>query len=249
MDQEGITDRVRRRLAELGISASKASRNAGMSADLIRDMERKPDNSPTIKTITALAGSLKVSPEWLAFGTGDPDSPEQEAGDDTPAISSNGLRRHLAPGSLPEFDLRAGASYGGGYALPTQIADAHGRTYSAEAVRAQWAIPLDFLRHELRVSPLTTDVLPIDGTSMMPDLLPGDRVFVDRGHRDPRQGGIFAIREGDGIIIKHVELVRGSDPPRILCSSSNPTYKPFELILDGAEVEIIGRVAGRITRL
>jgi transcriptional regulator with XRE-family HTH domain len=149
---------------------------------------------------------------------------------------------------IREYDLRAGASYGGGYALEHVNEDGE-PTANHEAVKAEWLIPPSFLKGELRLSSETTDIIAIDGPSMIPDLMPGDRVLIDRSHRDPRQGGIFAVREDDGIIIKHVEVVRGSDPLRIVCKSSNPTYAPFELILDGENVAIIGRVAGRISRM
>ena len=168
--------------------------------------------------------------------------------DDEPPRVGNGKRVQIRAGFIPEFDLRAGASYGGGYALQGQVRDgAH--TYDADVVKAEWGIPPSFLQGELRLHPARTDVLAVDGPSMIPDLMPGDRVLVDRSHTDPRQGGIFAVREDGGVIIKHVEVVRGSDPPRIVCKSSNPTYAPFELILDGDNVAIIGRIAGRISRM
>lgn len=178
----------------------------------------------------------------------DPDQPDPSQEDETPAISTQG-RRHLSPGAVAEFNLRGQASYGGGYAQPSEIRDEMGRSFAAEAVQAEWIIPPSYLQGELRLKVETTDILPIDGPSMIPDLAPGDRVMIDRSHRDPRQGGIFAVREGDGIIIKHVEVIRNTDPPRIMCSSSNPAYHPFELVLDGESVAIIGRVAGRISRM
>jgi transcriptional regulator with XRE-family HTH domain len=171
-----------------------------------------------------------------------PDFDEQ-----TPRIG-RGNRVHIRAGFIPEFDLRAGASYGGGYALQGQVNEGD-NTYDADVVKAEWGIPASFLQGELRLHPMRTDVLAVDGPSMVPDLMPGDRVLIDRSHTDPRQGGIFAVREDGGVIIKHVEVVRGSDPPRIVCKSSNPTYAPFELILDGDNVAIIGRVAGRISRM
>lgn len=205
---------------------------------------------------------------WLK-GESIPDPPQQDrlaeliAGeltrgsfdDDPPPEFDEGIGRigmnkrvHLQPGTIPEFDLRAGASYGGGYAIEAQVID-NEKTYSAEAVKAEWGIPPAFLQGELRLSPARTHVLAVDGPSMVPDLMPGDRVLIDLTHTDPRQGGIFAVREDGGVIIKHVEIVRGSEPPRIICKSSNATYSPFELILDGEKVAIIGRVAGRISRM
>lgn len=79
-------------------------------------------------------------------------------------------------------------------------------------------------------------------------LTSGDRVVIDRKDTDPRQGGIFAVWDGDGVIIKQVEIVRGSSPPQIVCTSRNSNYKPITLDLDG-NVHIIGRVSAKFSRM
>lgn len=159
--------------------------------------------------------------------------------------------RHVAADATPEMDVRGGASYAGGYALPSEVAADGGRTYSGEVVKAEWKFPASWLRDELRLSISKTDVISIIGPSMAPELVDGDRVLIDRTHTDPRQGGIFALRDGDSVIVKHIELVRSAagDFPRIRCISANKTYAPFELDLDGDSVAIIGRVAARISRM
>lgn len=219
---------------------------------------RAKERPPASEVVRKYARAFRVDYTWLLTGQGqprspvvgsfDPDAPDDAQPDENMAISTEG-RHNLTPGAVPEHDLRAGASYGGGYVQGSQVTGKNGQSFAAESVKAEWIIPLSFLQGELRLAVGTTDILPIDGPSMLPDLAPGDRVMIDRSHRDPRQGGIFAVREGDGIIIKHVEIIRGSEPLKIKCSSSNPSYHPFELILDGDQVSIIGRVAGRITRM
>jgi phage repressor protein C with HTH and peptisase S24 domain len=121
-------------------------------------------------------------------------------------------------------------------------------TYEAEAVRAEWVLPAEFLREELQVSIGLAEIVRVRGNSMEPELRAGDRVLVDRRDTRIRQGGVFAVRDGDEIIIKQVEPVRGSEPPRIRCISVNPTYGPQELVLDGS-AEIIRRVVCRISRM
>ncbi len=64
-----LRDRIKQRLDELGISPRAASLAAGMSSDVIRDLFRRPDNSPTVETIRKLAVGLQTTPEWLAFGS------------------------------------------------------------------------------------------------------------------------------------------------------------------------------------
>lgn len=43
-----------------------------MSADAVRGILRHPLGSPTVETIARLARALDTSPEWLAFGIGEP---------------------------------------------------------------------------------------------------------------------------------------------------------------------------------
>ena len=75
MNKQSIISRIKQRLADLGISARAASLRAGLGPDAIRDMERRPDQSPTLNTVTALAWALECAPEWLAYGRGEDGSP------------------------------------------------------------------------------------------------------------------------------------------------------------------------------
>lgn len=249
-----VPPRIREHRKRVGLTIEQLASDVGLSVSQISRAERG-ERDLRVEELKKIAARLRITVSDLTNEVADGDfvrgpvEDDQHATvvDDVPRVGA-GRRVHLTPGTIPEFDLRAGASYGGGYVLQGQVNDGE-QTYDADVVKAEWGIPPSFLQGEVRLQPRKTDVLAVDGPSMVPDLLPGDRVFIDRSHTDPRQGGIFAVREDGGVIIKHVEVVRGSDPPRIVCKSSNPTYAPFELILDGDNVAIIGRVAGRISRM
>ena len=151
--------------------------------------------------------------------------------------------------ALPEYDVRAGAAYGGG------LDDDTGWENEGNAGQkpiAHWGFPDTYVRNELGLSFGSTDVLPVRGDSMddgtINALRSGDRVIVDRLDVDPRQGGIFAVWDGSGVIVKQVELLRGQDPPRIICKSRNPSYAPIELTIDG-NVHVIGRISAKIARM
>lgn len=244
---------------ERGWSQDDLAKMVGVTQPAIKKIEAgQTKNSRHLLPICAALGleqELRTSMNSLRLiSSFDPDQKNESVSDtfdsNAKVMSATRLKRNISPGAIPEFDLRAGASYGGGYALPSQVSDDQGRTYGGEVVKAEWMFPKAYLEGELRLSIASTDIVAIDGPSMIPDLYPGDRVLIDRTHRDPRQGGIFAVREGDGIIVKHVEYMRGSgDMPRIICKSSNPKYDPFELILDNESVAIVGRVAARIARM
>jgi SOS-response transcriptional repressor LexA len=70
MSSKDLLERLRQRLADLNISPRRASLEANLGPDAIRDLERNPDQSPRLTTIDALAKSLEVAPEWLAYGSG-----------------------------------------------------------------------------------------------------------------------------------------------------------------------------------
>lgn len=150
---------------------------------------------------------------------------------------------------VPEIDVRAGASYAGGFGQEENTIDQHGNAVSRDAVRANWGIPTPFLRDELHIRPDRAHILSVRGDSMNDALFDGDRAIINLDDRDVSQGGIFALLDDNAsVIIKQVELVRGSKSRRIRCTSRNPVYAPFELDLDDP-VMIIGRVASKITRL
>lgn len=152
------------------------------------------------------------------------------------------------PEALPEYDVRGGVSYGGG--MDTQEWEDGGNP--SQMAVAHWGLPPSYVRNELGLTFGQADILPVKGDSMddgtKHGLSSGDRVIVDRRDTDPRQGGVFAVWDGGGVIVKQVELVRGTDPVRIICKSRNPSYDPIELIIDG-NVHVIGRISAKIARM
>lgn len=69
-----VLDRIEQRLADLDISATAASKAAGLSADAIRNMRRAvngegpPRHGVSSATLNALAPVLQVSSKWLLDG-------------------------------------------------------------------------------------------------------------------------------------------------------------------------------------
>lgn len=71
-----LVDRVQRRLDALGITATEASREAGLSADAIRNMQRAAQSDGarigvSTHTVTSLAKVLQTTAGWLMDGRGD----------------------------------------------------------------------------------------------------------------------------------------------------------------------------------
>ena len=86
-------------------------------------------------------------------------------------------------------------------------------------------------------------IIRVVGDSMEPDFQAGERVMVDTGDRLPSPPGVFAVWDGFSEIVKRLEMVPYSDPPRVRLMSVNPAYETREFRLD--ETIINGRVVGK----
>lgn len=252
--------RLRSRRKNLRLSQADLGRMVGLSQKAISDLE----TGETLETtkLHALAQACGVSPEWL-LGRDVPEAPIVQSL--ATAMASEALRsgttivleepeNYLHVGRMfggqvvKEYDVRAGASYGGGISDESEQDGGN----SSEKIVARWGLPSSFVEKELGSRYKDTTIVRVTGDSMddntSKSLSSGDRVIVDHTDIDVRQGGIFAIFDGEGVIVKQVELIRGGAVAEIVCKSRNPLYDPIRLRLEDP-VRIIGRVAGRISRM
>lgn len=236
IDEEWLKERVRQRLAALNRSPLRAAKIGGLARDYIRDWLEGRKVSVKREKLPKVAKGLDWTLRELMGDTG------KEYHNSIASSSSDTVQ-------LPEFELRAGVAYAGGFGSEENTTDEYGHTISRDAIRAEWTVPLPFLRDEMHVRMGRAHILPVRGDSMMDALYDGDRAIIDLDDTDVSQGGIFALVDDNGsVIIKQVELVRGEKPLRIRCTSRNEHYKPFDLMLEHP-VKIVGRVACKITRL
>lgn len=255
-----IAARIRQRLKSLHLDPTPASKAAGMSASGIRNILEGKSRSPRGETLTKLATVLQTSVEWLTTGSGeefveaavDHGERDTNAAGDGFGVADLGdgkghTSRRLSPKFIPEFQAKGGASLSGGTGIEVPVTDQHGNTYTGSLARAEWSIP-DYYLAAAGLQQSRIHILEVDGPSMIPVLHPEDRVLVDTSDTNPGIDGIFAIWDDStqSVIIKNVQVVRGTSPTQINCISSNTTYAPFVLTLDGA-TRIIGRVRRRIT--
>lgn len=240
-------ERLRACRKALKLSQAELGERAGLSQGAISDLER--GIALETNKLLDLARVCGVSPDWLLGKSegGHDQAPRTGQVIEGPPRWSN-LKPEKEPQSLPEVDVRGGASYGGGI----RDEDWQDGDKSGDRAVAHWGFPPAFVERELGLAYGFADVVRVRGDSMddgtAKALTSGDRVIVDRQDTDVSQGGIFVVFDGDGVIIKQVELVRGHTPPRIVCKSLNTRYDPIPLTLEDP-VRVIGRVAGRISRV
>jgi phage repressor protein C with HTH and peptisase S24 domain len=134
--------------------------------------------------------------------------------------------------ALEELNIRASAGHGS----VTELAD-------VEQSIATWALPRDLVKGHTDATPSQIKIIQVVGDSMAPDFLPGEKVMVDLSDRMPSPPGIFVLWDGFGLVIKRLEMLPYSNPPKVILRSSNPAYGQYER--DLADTHINGRVLGR----
>jgi len=236
MDRNELVDRVKRRLAGLDRGPVEAAIMGGLERNYIRDLIEGRKESVREANLSKIAKGLN----WTKG---------QLLSQEDVNLTNDSIAPSTISTSIPEIEITAGANYAGGYGQEENTTDNLGNTVSRDVIRAKWGVPTPFLKDELHLTPSRVHILPIKGDSMTDALYDGDRAIIALDDVDVSQGGIFAILDENGsLIVKQVELIRGKGKRRILCTSRNQHYQPFELTLDDP-VRIIGRVACKITRL
>lgn len=248
-----LADRISARLDALNLKAAVVSREAGLKPDYLRDILRGQKKSISTEHAATLARLLQCDLAWLL--TGEPShlsSEDVAAGlssrENHDTIVASTIKKYSGnlPDAVPEIDARAGAGNGnvGEHAVVTLR---RGESYVGHKVTAEWVFPSTFLRHELRLQPGGMMVLEVVGDSMSPTLESGDRVIIDTAHDRPTPDGIYVIEEGDGPMVKRLQLVRRSNPAEVRIISDNKNHEPYTLRLD--DIRIIGRVSGRVSKM
>ena len=105
---------------------------------------------------------------------------------------------------------------------------------------ARWHLPEAMLRHEGGAEPENVRILRARGDSMEPAVHDGDRLLVDTGRKTPSTGEMAVLWDSGGLVVKRVESVPRTDPPRLRLTSANPAYLPCICLAD--EARMVGTV-------
>ena len=223
-------DPARKKLKELlwkrGVSMSEASLALGRSKSYVHQyLERGSPAMLTYPDSETLAGLLGCDGAELRPATPPKRKPVKPH------------RRRPAPGAglsaVPEMEVEAAAGPG---ALNEEFA----------AETARWHLPEGMLRHEGGAAPENLRILRVRGNSMEPEMREGDRMLVDISRRVPATGEMFVLWDGNGLVVKRVEAVRG-EPPRLRLISANPDYAPY--ICLAGDAHVAGKVVWAVKRM
>jgi phage repressor protein C with HTH and peptisase S24 domain len=165
-------------------------------------------------------GNTKRSPHWLRYVEQAFDKADQETSNDP----------HLHAGKTDNAVLIR--------LLPTYVGLGGGGTGEGDEGRVSFS--RDLIENELRVPPDRLLAMVAEGNSMEPDFRGGDQILVDTRRTSLAQPGAFCLWDGDGHVVKFLERVQGSDPPKVRVISANAIYEPTERLVD--EINLVGRV-------
>jgi hypothetical protein len=238
--------RIEARQAALGLSDADVGRLT-KKPDIVKNIRSAAAKGRTYEpragTLEALARALRVPAKWLSMNEVDVDSSRDESSLVVSSVDHDIGRR--ASENILEVDVRAGAGGGGIRVDDLVVYDEAGNSFAAENIAGEWALPPAMLSGVLKSAPKHIKVFEVMGDSMEPRLFEGDRVFVDTRYTAPHPEGIFVLWDGYSIVVKGLQIVRGTEPLRVAIISENRRYPPYETTLD--EIRIIGRYAGRFT--
>lgn len=213
---------IREVLNERGIDMAVLSRQIGRSHSYIQQfMERHVPRELKERDRRRIAEALGLDESDL----GGPARKDRGADD----AGASGLR-----GVSEVAEYNALASAGGGILIDEE-----------ERV-GSWPLPKAYL-NEMHLSGNGLAVVPVKGDSMEPTLRSGDRVLIDLGDTNVSQGGLFVLYDGLGRVVKRVEHIPGSHPPKLALISDNPLHTRYEV--DADSVGVIGRVVWAARRL
>jgi hypothetical protein len=218
-------DKLRDQMTKKGFNMKSLSKKAGLGDTYVRDLLMR-NRDPRLKMAIKICDVLEV-PLQTVFGSMW-DGVIDEADEDEP------LPVPFLDGFISVGRFDASFSMGPGSLIPD---DPEPLGY--------WVFESQWLRALSAVAPDHLAVVKVDGDSMLPTLLGGDLVLVDRSNRRLNREGLYAIKVGDTAWVKRISLNLKTQKVRVL--SDNPLV-PKQPEMDEEELSVVGRVIALVAR-
>ena len=193
------------------------------------------DGLPNTETLIKIQESTGCDLNWLLTGKGVPylDRTRPENAEafpvsdtDTGAVDTLGnpvdLREFVF---IPRYSVEAAAG--------------HGQTVSDEKPLFCMAFRRYWIENYVTRQTDKLSVIAVKGDSMEGILNHGDNILINHAETQPRDG-LYVLRIGNDLFVKRVQRM----PGKLLVTSANPHYAPFEIDLSHTDddIAIVGRV-------
>lgn len=226
--QEGVADRVRQMFSIVGLDGTEFAAAIGVPYSTVRTYTA--GRTPSAEFLAACYRRFGFMPSWVLTGDlpikrEDPGSSgPKDGGRDHEGLEANFVEIPV----LREVHLSAGHGAIVAEPQPREYAPRHGLCYSRSWLQSR------------NLSPASLCIVQVRGSSMEHALSSGDLVLVNKADRSPKGGNIYALRQGDELLVKYVNQVQEGV---LRVSSANPVYQSYDIDLTRmSDVEIIGRV-------
>ena len=193
------------------------------------------DGLPNTEPLIKIQESTGCDLNWLLTGKGLPyldKARPENAGAFSVSRNSDGITDTMGnPVDLSEFVFvpRYNVAAAAGYGAPVFGEE----PLFCLAFRKYW------IDNYVTKQPEKLSVITVKGDSMEGVLNHGDSILINHAKTDPRDG-LYVLRIGNDLFVKRVQRI----PGKLLVTSENPRYAPFEIDLSNTQddIAIIGRV-------
>lgn len=190
---------------------------------------------PKAETLIKIQEVTGCDLNWLLTGDGSPyldKSHPDNAGGFAVQTGSDGVTDILGnPVDLSEFIFVPRYN--------VAAAAGHGAAVYAEEPLFCMAFRRYWIENYVTKQPEKLSVITVKGDSMEGVLNHGDSILINHAETAPRDG-LYVLRIGNDLFVKRVQRI----PGKLLVTSENPRYAPFEIDLTDTQddIAIIGRV-------
>ena len=109
---------------------------------------------------------------------------------------------------------------------------------SGDGDEGEVAFSRHLIERELKVSANDLLAMIVEGNSMEPAYYGGDQILVDTRRKNLSSPGAFCLWDGDGLVIKYLERIYNSDPPKVrVIAKNSELYPAHERLLDEGGVQ------------
>lgn len=241
---DGIGHRLREERVRLGLTQKQIAERVGVSREMWARYEGGVAPGAGALSSAAAAGvdvgyvitGSRTSPlVTVVPGAGhelrEPAAKFSPGAAPSPATSSGLMLKHNAQGRehhfvvVPRYGMRAASSLPRGEHrfLTSEVGEI--------AFEAEW-----MRRHLGRAGPGFA-LLDVAGSNMEPTLQEGATVVVDLHDRELASGGVYAVRDGEELLLRRLQRLLGGGVEIV---SDNPSFKSQAVHL--GSLEIVGRV-------
>lgn len=209
-----------------GMSRTELVERTGVSKQQLSRLENGQIRM-RLDHLKPFAAVLGYSPEQILLWGRLPHGLEEPSESDNRRGAASGKSpAPQRPGEVREIDTRAPLTRG---RVVSRFKSEH------------WLFPESFVAEQLHATSAQLLVLEMDGDSMAPTILAGERVVIDTGHKNPIRDGLYAIRDAfEAAVVRRLQVLRSPTPTRVKIISDNPNHASEEIPL--SDLEIAGKV-------